>query len=106
MASLTAPGLSIGTHVLTPRTETSVAWGKLGGKASRVATAQLRRETPVDALVSPSAPPFFIWQTAEDVYASPEPTYRLEAALAAGGRHAVHVFAHRALQRREVSGER
>jgi acetyl esterase/lipase len=59
------------------------------------ASPQLRRETSLDALVTPSAPPFFIWHTAEDIYVPPEHTYRLAAALAANGvPHAVHVFAH------------
>ncbi len=46
------------------------------------ASAQLRRETSLDALVTSAAPPFFIWHTAEDVYVPPEHTYRLAAALA------------------------
>jgi acetyl esterase/lipase len=59
------------------------------------ASPQLRRETSLDVLVTPSAPPFFIWHTAEDIYVTPEHTYRLAAALAAKGvPHTVHVFAH------------
>jgi acetyl esterase/lipase len=59
------------------------------------ATPQLRRETSLDALVTPSSPPFFLWHTAEDVYVPPEHTYRLAAALADNHvPHAVHVFAH------------
>jgi acetyl esterase/lipase len=59
------------------------------------ASPQLRRETSLDALVTPVAPPFFIWHTAEDAYVPPEHTYRLAAALAANGvPHTVHVFAH------------
>lgn len=59
------------------------------------ATPEMRRSTSLDALVTPSAPPFFIWHTAEDVYVPPEHTYRLAAALAASGvPHTVHVFAH------------
>ena len=59
------------------------------------ATPELRRATSLDALVSRSSPPFFLWHTAEDVYVPPEHTYRLAAALAAHGvPHAVHVFAH------------
>jgi predicted esterase len=57
------------------------------------AAPQLRRETSLDALVTPSSPPFFIWHTAEDIYVPPEHTYRLAAALAANDvAHAVHVF--------------
>ncbi|MEY2517687.1 MAG: hypothetical protein QOJ89_5045 [bacterium] len=59
------------------------------------ATPQQRRETSLDALVAPSAPPFFIWHTAEDIYVPPEHTYRLARALADNGvAHTVHVFAH------------
>jgi acetyl esterase/lipase len=59
------------------------------------APAQLRRQTSLDALVTPSAPPFFIWHTAEDRYVPPEHTYRLARALATNEvAHAVHVFAH------------
>ena len=59
------------------------------------ATPRQRRETSLDALVGPTAPPFFVWHTAEDVYVPPEHTYRLAAALAANDvPHAVHVFAH------------
>ena len=59
------------------------------------AAPQLRRETSLDALVKPSAPPFFLWHTAEDIYVPPEHTYRLARALAANEvPHTVHVFAH------------
>jgi acetyl esterase/lipase len=59
------------------------------------AAPQLRRETSLDALVTTSAPPFFIWHTAEDIYVPPEHTYRLSRALAAKEvAHTVHVFAH------------
>jgi acetyl esterase/lipase len=59
------------------------------------ASPQQRRETSLDALVTRSAPAFFIWHTAEDPYVPPEHTYRLARALAANDvPHAVHVFAH------------
>jgi acetyl esterase/lipase len=59
------------------------------------ATPELRRATSLDALVSRSSPPFFLWHTAEDEYVPPEHTYRLAASLAAHDvPHAVHVFAH------------
>jgi acetyl esterase/lipase len=59
------------------------------------ATPELRRATSLDALVTRSSPPFFLWHTAEDEYVPPEHTYRLAAALAAHNvPHAVHVFAH------------
>ncbi len=59
------------------------------------ASSQLRRSTSLDTLVTPQAPPFFIWHTAEDTYVPPEHTYRLGRALAASNvPHAVHMFAH------------
>lgn len=59
------------------------------------ASSQLRRSTSLDALVTPEAPPFFIWHTAEDPYVLPEHTYRLASALAASNvSHAAHMFAH------------
>jgi acetyl esterase/lipase len=59
------------------------------------ATPELRRATSLDALVSRSSPPFFVWHTAEDAYVPPEHTYRLAASLAAHGvPHAAHVFAY------------
>jgi acetyl esterase/lipase len=59
------------------------------------ATPELRRSTSLDALVTRSSPPFFVWHTAEDPYVPPEHTYRLAASLAAHDvPHAVHVFAH------------
>ncbi|MGO9955750.1 MAG: alpha/beta hydrolase [Solirubrobacteraceae bacterium] len=59
------------------------------------ATPELRRATSLDALVTGSSPPFFLWHTAEDAYVPPEHTYRLARSLAAHGvSHTVHVFAH------------
>ena len=59
------------------------------------ATPELRRATSLDALVTGSSPPSFMWHTAEDAHVPPEHTYRLARALAAHGvPHAVHVFAH------------
>ena len=59
------------------------------------ATPELRRATSLDSLVTPSAPPFFMWHTAEDAYVPPEHTYRLAASLAAHRvPHTAHVFAH------------
>jgi acetyl esterase/lipase len=57
------------------------------------APPELRRATSLDALVTPAAPPFFIWHTAEDPYVPVEHSYRLAAALAVQGvPHALHVF--------------
>jgi acetyl esterase/lipase len=59
------------------------------------ATPELRRATSLDALVTRSSPPFFLWHTAEDAYVPPEHTYRLARSLAAHGvPHTAHVFAH------------
>jgi acetyl esterase/lipase len=59
------------------------------------ASSELRRATSLDALVTPEAPPFFLWHTAEDPSVPPEHTYRLAGALARSAvPHAVHVFAH------------
>jgi acetyl esterase/lipase len=59
------------------------------------APPKLRRSTSLDALVTPTAPPFFLWHTAEDPYVPPEHTYRLARSLAAHGvPHTAHVFAH------------
>jgi hypothetical protein len=43
----------------------------------------VRHPAPLDALVTPQSPPFFVWHTAEDPYVPPEHTYRFAAALAA-----------------------
>lgn len=59
------------------------------------ASPQLRRSTSLDALVTPDAPPFFIWHTATDPYVLPEHTYLLASALAANAvPHAVHMFSY------------
>jgi acetyl esterase/lipase len=59
------------------------------------AMPELRRATSLDALVTESSPPLFVWHTAEDPYVPPEHTYRLGRSLAAHGvPHTVHVFAH------------
>ena len=56
---------------------------------------ELRHATSLDAMVTPSAPPFFIWHTAEDAYVPPEHSYRLARALAANQiPHTVHVYPH------------
>lgn len=58
------------------------------------ASAELRRSTSLDALVTSGSPPFFIWHTAEDTAVPPEHAYRLARALAASGvPHTAHVFA-------------
>ena len=57
------------------------------------ATPEERAAASVDLLVTPSAPPFFIWHTAEDPVVPVQHSYLLGMALAAAGvRHALHVF--------------
>lgn len=57
------------------------------------ASLELRVATSVDLLVTPGAPPFFIWHTAEDQVVPVQHSYLLGMALAAAGvRHALHVF--------------
>ena len=59
------------------------------------ASAQLRRSTSLDALVTPEAPPFFSWYTTEDPYVPPEHTYLLGLALARNAvPHTARVFPH------------
>jgi acetyl esterase/lipase len=56
---------------------------------------ELRRATSLDALVTPEAPPFFLWHTAEDPYVHPEHTYLLSMSLARHSiPHTAHVFPH------------
>jgi acetyl esterase/lipase len=57
------------------------------------ATPAERAATSADLLVTASAPPFFIWHTAEDAAVPVQHGYLLGMALAAAGvRHALHVF--------------
>jgi acetyl esterase/lipase len=57
------------------------------------ASAELRAETSPDRLVTPDAPPFFVWHTASDDVISVEHSYLLCASLArAGVSHELHVF--------------
>ncbi|GHF25749.1 alpha/beta hydrolase [Pseudolysinimonas yzui] len=60
----------------------------------RDATPEQRVATSLDLLVTPDAPPFFVWHTAEDDAVPVQHSYLLGMALAgAGVRHALHVFA-------------
>jgi acetyl esterase/lipase len=109
-------GFSAGGHLaglaaLTPGADAAVDFAVLGYAITSMetetyrparlillgedATPELRRATSLDALVTPSAPPLFLWHTAEDIYVPVEHTYRLAAALADSRvPHTVHVFAH------------
>jgi acetyl esterase/lipase len=54
-----------------------------------------RAATSADLLITASAPPHFIWHTAEDAAVPVQHSYLLAMALAAAGvRHALHVFPH------------
>ncbi len=56
-------------------------------------TDAVRAATSADLLVTPAAPPFFVWHTAADAVVPVQHSYLLGMALAAAGvRHAVHVF--------------
>lgn len=55
----------------------------------------LRAETSADLLVTPDAPPFFIWHTGEDEPVPAQHSLMLAAALAAAGvRYELHIFSH------------
>jgi acetyl esterase/lipase len=57
------------------------------------ASPELRAATSLDRLVTPSAPPFFVWHTAEDPSVPVQHSYLLGNALADNGiPHALHVF--------------
>jgi acetyl esterase/lipase len=57
------------------------------------ASPELRAQTSLDQLVTPDAPPFFVWHTAEDASVPVQHSYLLGMALAAAGvRHELHVF--------------
>jgi acetyl esterase/lipase len=57
------------------------------------ATPAERTAASIDLLVTPDAPPFFVWHTAEDPVVPVQHSYLLGMALAAAGvRHALHVF--------------
>ena len=59
----------------------------------RWATPWLRRALSVDRMVTPDAPPMFLWHTAEDAVVPVEHTYRLASALTAHAvPHEVHVY--------------
>jgi acetyl esterase/lipase len=54
---------------------------------------ELRRETSLELLVGPDAPPTFLWHTVDDAVVDVVPVYTLASALAtAGVPHAVHVY--------------
>lgn len=55
---------------------------------------ELRRSVSLDLLVTPQAPPFFVWHTVEDAAVPVQHSYLLATALAAAGvPHELHAFA-------------
>jgi acetyl esterase/lipase len=57
------------------------------------ASPELRAATSLDRLVTPAAPPFFVWHTAEDESVPVQHSYLLGNALADNGiPHALHAF--------------
>jgi acetyl esterase/lipase len=111
LTGFSAGGHLAGLAALTPGADPAVDFAVLGYAITSMetetyrparlillgegATPELRRATSLDALVTPSAPPLFLWHTAEDIYVPVEHTYRLAAALAHSRvPHTVHVFAH------------
>jgi acetyl esterase/lipase len=57
------------------------------------ATPAERAATSLDLLITASAPPFFVWHTADDAVVPVQHSYLLGMALAANGvRHELHVF--------------
>jgi acetyl esterase/lipase len=77
----------------------SMLTGQDGGSAANLlgadASPARRREASLEELVTPDAPPFFIWHTAQDATTPVEHSYRLAGALAAHGLpHELHVFPH------------
>lgn len=54
---------------------------------------ELRAETSLERLVTPEAPPFFVWHTSDDPAVPVEHSYLLAQSLAAAGvRHSLHVY--------------
>ncbi|MEU7866416.1 alpha/beta hydrolase [Dactylosporangium sp. NPDC049140] len=59
------------------------------------APAAQRREASLEELVTPQAPPFFLWHSSDDKVVPVEHSYRLARALAAHDvPHELHVFPH------------
>lgn len=57
------------------------------------ASPELRAETSLERLVTPAAPPFFVWHTSDDPVVPVAHSLALSTALAeAGVRHALHVY--------------
>jgi acetyl esterase/lipase len=67
----------------------------LGNLLGPEASEEDRAAFSLDRLVTPDAPPFFVWHAADDPVVPVEQSYRLGVALAAAGvPHALHVFPH------------
>ena len=95
-AALTVPGVDfaiLGYPVVSMVTETHA--GSRENLIGLDANAELRAATSLERLVTPSAPPFFVWHTADDAAVPVEHAYLLGEALHVHGvKHALHVFQH------------
>ncbi len=95
-AALTVPGVDfaiLGYPVVSMVTETHA--GSRENLIGLDANAELRAATSLERLVTPSAPPFFVWHTADDAAVPVEHAYLLGQALHVHGvKHALHVFQH------------
>jgi acetyl esterase/lipase len=93
-AALTVPGVDfaiLGYPVVSMQLSTHEA--SRIALLGRDASDELRAATSLDRIVAASAPPFFIWHTAEDAAVPVEHSYLLGQALAQHGvAHALHVF--------------
>ena len=77
----------------------SMVLGTHGGSRSQLlgpnSSDGLRRATSLELLVTPDAPPFFLWHTSEDASVPVEHSYLLGRALGAAGlAHELHIFPH------------
>lgn len=93
-AALTVPGVDfaiLGYPVVSMQLSTHAA--SRVALLGRDASDELRAATSLDRIVTASAPPFFIWHTAEDAAVPVEHSYLLGQALARQRvPHALHVF--------------
>ena len=95
-AALTAPGVDfavLGYPVVSMLTDTHA--GSRENLIGLDASPELRAATSLEKLVTASAPPFFVWHTADDAAVPVEHAYLLAQALHENGvKHALHVFQH------------
>jgi acetyl esterase/lipase len=94
--ALTTPGVDfavLGYPVVSMLLETHA--GSRENLIGLDASPELRAATSLEKLVTASAPPFFVWHTADDAAVPVEHAYLLAQALHAKGvKHELHVFEH------------